>query len=273
MLSAPLLHKLVLRGWSFPMGASDVLSMLSATLEELIIQDIAFWDSEGEGSSIIRLEALRSLELIGVSHSLHQFDNFIECPNLQSFTAQWPRQQYMKLPSWLPDSLSKLSLRAQLDCSIPAFGTPIRPSTVVVDVAGHRSFFDLFKWIKDCIDSLPFPSSITTLILNVEHKFFVLLHTEGLYPEVSDYVVLSRCLQQLADLGELKNISLNIQVDAEVSSMSDYLDTDEARERAKLRMGFTSLLETNVLKADFRLRRVGAMVLETVMHVVEMPLT
>ncbi|KAF9499270.1 hypothetical protein BDN71DRAFT_230577 [Pleurotus eryngii] len=53
------------------MSASDLLSMFYATLEELIIQDIVTTgDGEGEGTSTIRLESLRSLELIGASHPL-----------------------------------------------------------------------------------------------------------------------------------------------------------------------------------------------------------
>lgn len=39
MLSAPYLRKLVLHGWSFSNSTSNLLSMIPATLEELIIED------------------------------------------------------------------------------------------------------------------------------------------------------------------------------------------------------------------------------------------
>ncbi|KAL4265862.1 hypothetical protein AB1N83_003628 [Pleurotus pulmonarius] len=253
ILFAPHLRKLVLRGWTFVTDASDLLSMLSPTLEELVIWDVSVRDAAGKGSTTIRLEALRSLGLINVSHPLLGFGNFFECPNLQSLVARWPRFHEWDVPLWLPDSLSELRLRATHECNIPNFERVVKPSIVVIDLGSHDSFLPLFTWSTDCINRLPFPNSIQRLTLNIERNFLVQGHTEGPYPEVSDYTLLARCLRQLVELGALRSINLNIKV-VEVLPTSDDLAIDEPRELAKLKIGFAALLEANVLNVDLVLQ-------------------
>lgn len=139
-------------------------------------------------------------------------------------------------------------------------------SALIIELAGDAPYFHIFTWIKDCIDHLPFPNSIQSLAVYITHSFDIDDSTYGLYPELSDYVVLSRCLQQLYECGELKSVVLNIKGYAEVDSASDDLQLDEARELAKLETGFAALLRVKVLKAAFTLKRFRAGAPELVIH-------
>lgn len=115
MLSVPRLRKLVLRGWSFSEEASDLLTMLPANLEHLILEDIGVNDRMCKPETVC-LDALRSIEFVQVHHPMLELESFIQCPNLRSVTAQWHFYQQWSLPPWIPDTLSELSL-CGMSCS------------------------------------------------------------------------------------------------------------------------------------------------------------
>ncbi|KAL4265872.1 hypothetical protein AB1N83_003639 [Pleurotus pulmonarius] len=181
-----------------------------------------------------------------------ELESFIQCPNLRRVAAQWHFYQQWSLPPWIPDTLSELSLCASVHCDIPDFGTAVRLSALTIELAGDAPYFHIFTWIKDCIDHLPFPNSIQSLAVDITHSFDIDESAYGLYPELSDYAVLSRCLQRLYDCGELKSVVLNVKGYAEVDSDSDDLRLDEARELAKLETGFAALLRVKSYIAEHR---------------------
>ncbi|KAF9490495.1 hypothetical protein BDN71DRAFT_187417 [Pleurotus eryngii] len=109
-LAAPRLCKLVLNGWGFASDASDLLSMLPATLEELKLEDIMETHVTEKAPSTVRFDALRSLELLDVFHPMLEFKSFIDCPNLECLTARWYHYEPWILPPWIPDGLSELEL-------------------------------------------------------------------------------------------------------------------------------------------------------------------
>ncbi|KAJ8697523.1 hypothetical protein PTI98_004320 [Pleurotus ostreatus] len=212
MLAAPCLRKLAFRGCDLSEDASDLRAMLPVTLEELVLEGIsATSDIEGKTTSTPRLEALRSLKLQEIYHPMFSLKNFIECPNLARLSAHWYSGQPWDLPPWVPSSLSELVLCAVSDCNIPDFGTAIQPSVVEINQSGDTSYLELFMWIKDCIRNLPFPTSIRTLRLDIEHiKLDCDDHPEDISPSPSEYGMLSHFLLQLYEEGGLKGIILNI---------------------------------------------------------------
>ncbi len=82
--------------------------------------------------------------------------------------------------------------------------------------------------------------------------------TDGLYPELSDYEILSSVLQQLrvGGRGNLEKIILNVAMEVECA-YADELRADEGRESAKLKKAFAELLARAalVLDVDFTLKR------------------
>lgn len=113
MLGASCLRKLVLRGWDFSTGASDLLAMLPPTLEVLTLELIGATPegSAAHPASPLRLDALRHLELQAVFHPTLTSTRLIECPNLQRLTAGWYPHQSWDLSPWIPDTLSELVLQ------------------------------------------------------------------------------------------------------------------------------------------------------------------
>ena len=98
--------------------------------------------------------------------------------------------------------------------------------------------------------------------------------TDGLYPELSDYEILSSVLQQLrvGGRGNLEKIILNVAMEVECA-YDDELRADEGRESAKLKKAFAELPAALVLDVDFTLKRTDVIdecgmthVGETILH-------
>ncbi|KAJ8697502.1 hypothetical protein PTI98_004303 [Pleurotus ostreatus] len=254
MLAAPRLCKLALNGWGFASDASDLLSMLPATLEELKLEDIMETHVTEKAPPTVRFDALRTLELLDVFHPMLEFKSFIDCPNLECLTARYHYEPW-NLPPWIPDELSELELYAVPECNIPDFGGAIRPSVLTVNLSGDVSYLELFAWIKNCIDSLPFPGTIQSLTINVTNNHFLDDHSEGLYPTPLEYEELSHFLYKLYEQGGLEGITLSITIDVNSRASDAELYMDEARELAKLETSFAPLVEENVLDMEFLLQR------------------
>ncbi|KAF7433705.1 hypothetical protein PC9H_005668 [Pleurotus ostreatus] len=248
MLAAPCLRKLVLRGWDFSTGASDLFAMLPPTLEDLMLELISA-TTEGDTAqptSPLRLYALRHLELQAVFHPMLTSTRLIDCPNLQRLTAGWYAYQSWNLPPWIPDTLSELVLRAAPECNIPDFGTAIKPSAVTIEPSGEMSYLEVFVWIQDCINHLPFPGCIQTLTLNIfKQQSASDDDCEGLFPTPSEYEVLCSFLVRLYEGGGVRRITLNMT--AAVHASAAELRVDAGREAAKVETAFAMLLEGNVL--------------------------
>ncbi|KAG9224280.1 hypothetical protein CCMSSC00406_0004779 [Pleurotus cornucopiae] len=174
------------------------------------------------------------------------------CPNLCSFAVRWDGQRRWKLPPWIPDSLSELTVQGTPPISpvpraspsprivnlahrvrgAPQLGTTIRPSVLQIVAVKCDEYLKAFRLIKACVGRLPFPGLV--------------------FPQASDYGVLSLCLQQLYAHGTLGRAVLSINVRGMIPN-SVPLDEIEAWELAKVNEGFAGLLAANVLDIDFDL--------------------
>lgn len=139
------------------------------------------------------------------------------------------------------------------ECNIPDFGGAIRPSVLTINLSGDIPYLELFTWIRNCIDSLPFPSSIQLLTINATINYFFDEDFKGTYPTPLEYEELCRFLYKLYEQGGLEGITLSISVDVESGDFGLYIN--EARELAKLETSFAPLLEENVLDVEFLLQR------------------
>ncbi|KAG9218950.1 hypothetical protein CCMSSC00406_0000936 [Pleurotus cornucopiae] len=130
---------------------------------------------------------------------------------------------------------------------------------------------------------LPFPKLVEELTINIttiSDPYFPDGPadddpTGGLCPQISDYEVLSRCLQQLREEGALKAVVLDIRMEVDFSEISINIEgdpnlVDEPREQAKLEAGLNPLVQANVLDADFTLmpecENEGTITSQGVMH-------
>lgn len=169
------------------------------------------------------------------------------------------------------------------ECPVPEFRSAIRPSIVTLKLSGYIVYADAFAWIRDCVNRLPFPKLVEKLIINIttiSDPYFPDGPadddpTGGLCPQISDYEVLSHCLQQLREEGALKAVVLDIRMEVDFSEISINIEgdsnlVDEPREQAKLEAGLKPLVQANVLDADFTLMQEceneGTITSQGVMH-------
>ncbi|KAF4600394.1 hypothetical protein EYR38_005019 [Pleurotus pulmonarius] len=117
------------------------------------------------------------------------------------------------------------------------------------------SYLELFIWIKNCINRLPFPKSLKSLTINATNSHLVDDHSEALYPTGSEYDEISRFLYRLYQQGGLETITLSITKDVDSTASDAELHMDEVRETVKLETSFAALLEENVLDVEFLLQR------------------
>ncbi|KAF4600373.1 hypothetical protein EYR38_004998 [Pleurotus pulmonarius] len=194
------------------------------------------------------------------------FKDLIECPNLESFTGRWPRDQLWEIPPWVSPSLSELTLEAEFGGNIPELPTSIRPSVVTIELEGDNPYLDLFTWIIDCVDHFPVPGLIQDLTITIvnSHRLAEHPNVEQLYPRISEYVVLARFLEYLCEDGGLESVNLDITMT--VDSLDVDLHASAARELAKLKMGFEGLLKADVLHVSFEVERWVDCESETVLY-------
>ncbi|KAF9499988.1 hypothetical protein BDN71DRAFT_1441021 [Pleurotus eryngii] len=251
--------------------------MLPVTIEELIFEEIG---SENIPDALVlpdhlevkalsnvgvRLGFLRSMDIIYLYHPMPEFKTLLECPNLKRLCVRWSESPPWDLPLWVPASLSELELRVRAESRIPDFGAAIRPSVVTIDFsAGFPgfpvSYLQSSTWIKKCINSLPFPRSIQVLTVSILNQQSIADDgMDGLYPELSDYEMLSSFLQQLrvCERGNLEKIILSVTTEVEPTDDVEWQVDGEAQELAKLKNVFAELLEAKALDVDFTLKRVN----------------
>lgn len=254
LVAAARLRKLCIQTWCFEDDASDLLDILLSTnplLEDLVLDnifaasDVVDEDDDPDAPSVVRFEALRSLELQNVDHSLVRFGAFIECPNLKSLVAEWPKG--WGLPPWCSTNFSDLYILVDTDCDLPNFGKAIRPSAFTIDIIGLGSILELATWIKDCINRLPFPDLVRQLTISADIYEANEQDFKTFYCEIANLVCF---LQQIRDLGGLEGMSISIKVP--FGCVGDIL-TDmqvQARELAKLEEALGPLLKSGGLDLD-----------------------
>lgn len=214
----------------------------------------------------MRFDALRIL-IVEAGVPVLRYTTPIECPNLRSLTVRWNGQRRWRLPPWIPNSLSELtlegtpvslmftappSLRTTVDMSCRVRGPPQLGNTIQPSVLAAKcdQYLRAFRLIKNCVGRLAFPNLARQLSMSIaihdpeEHR--------AIFPQPSDYAVLCLCLQQLCAHGTLERAVLNIKVRGIIPDCVS-LEEIEARELAKVNEGFAGLLEANVLDVEFKL--------------------
>ncbi|KAJ8697501.1 hypothetical protein PTI98_004302 [Pleurotus ostreatus] len=253
VLAASRLRTLTLRHWGFAEDAYDLLGMLPPTLEELVLEDIHTETIEIEAPPpTTHLADLRRLVLIDTAHPMLSAENIIECPHLKQLELYWLYNvvDSWGTPPWIPDSLTELVLSSGAGCLLPNFGKTIRPSVVTITLwSNGHSFRDLFTWIKDCIDRLPFPNLIQVLKIHIQ-KFSDVRAGGDPLPQILDYEMLSQALQPLCKNGALTSITLDISTDG-----NHDVGTYSARESAKVKAGLAGLLPANISDPRFIMDR------------------
>ncbi|KAF9499214.1 hypothetical protein BDN71DRAFT_1442259 [Pleurotus eryngii] len=117
----------------------------------------------------------------------------------------------------------------------------MRPLTLTVPMQFEASVPQLHKWLKGCINNLPFPELLERLEITLEHW-------QEEYPELIEYETLSRFLAELRDRGALRHISIAISITT--PEAGEGVDIDEERETNKLKDGLAAILGPG---ADVRL--------------------
>ncbi|KAG9225172.1 hypothetical protein CCMSSC00406_0007417 [Pleurotus cornucopiae] len=103
-----------------------------------------------------------------------------------------------------------------------------------------------YPGIQPSVMSINFSADLPLVLrIHVSNLHFRIRNdnTDGLYPELLDYGILSQFLQQLrvSDRGNLKKITMTVTMEVE-STDDDELRADEVRELAKLKKVFAGIL-------------------------------
>ncbi|KDQ26383.1 hypothetical protein PLEOSDRAFT_1105287 [Pleurotus ostreatus PC15] len=253
----PYLRKLSLNSITF-IDASHLIDFLpSRTLEELriVYTEDDFTDGYPQtngAQSVVRFDALRTL-VVETAFPVLRYATPMACPNLRSFAVQWNGRRRWKLPLWIPDSLSELTVQVNLAHRVrgaPKLGTTIQPSVLRIVAVRCNKYLNAFRLIKACVGSLPFPGLVRELAMSIAIRDPK--ENRAIFPQAWDYEVLYLCLQQLYAHGTLGRAVLEINVKGMIPKGFS-LDEIMARELAKVNEGFAGLLATNVLYVDFDL--------------------
>lgn len=108
---------------------------------------------------------------------------------------------------------------------------------------------DVCSLAKSWISSLPYPHLLRRVTINIIASD---AGSEIFPPQLADYEVLSRCLQHLKENGRLDGVNLTIAMGGWIDR--DLIDATESRELAKVKMGFSALLDVDILDIDFTSR-------------------
>ncbi|KDQ25447.1 hypothetical protein PLEOSDRAFT_160090 [Pleurotus ostreatus PC15] len=251
------LKELALVGWRVDEDGSDILPFLSAcstSLDELVILITHTFDHGASlrpaDPSIIRLEALRELVVIGKGDRLPRIDA-IECPNLRSLTIEHLGDGSWAIPPKISDKLVDLTVTAPCSSLIPELGQRIRPSELKLEVQkeSDEAYRSAMVWIRDCIARLPFPCAIRELVIEIANEEGKDLDALD-YPSLADYEELYRAVRSLAQHGALRN--MDVTVKTYVASGKVYEDDHEG-EAAKLDEAFGPLLRTGKMTVNLTL--------------------
>ncbi|KAL4265890.1 hypothetical protein AB1N83_003477 [Pleurotus pulmonarius] len=243
--------------WDFGIDDGGLLYMLSfcsTSLKSLTLwrvrTDYQLGDiEEMPGLSAITLEALSNLSMGHVNH-LAIDAALVQCPNLKSLTTHifGDTELPWTLPPYVPSELEELHLLVRYFPPIPYFAESVRLSALQIDMnVSNRSMALLLfsEWIKDCIDALPFPELLGRLTLNIHkrvgwHNF--------IYPQASDFEILSTSLARLRNSGTLKSIKIDvlITVDQDVPDVDIPCDITTMGEVRNIRDGFVPILGPGV---------------------------
>ncbi|KAF7419650.1 hypothetical protein PC9H_002242 [Pleurotus ostreatus] len=243
LLAAPGLQKLRLQWWDFGTDVESIQNMLSLCSTSLKDLSLVYVDCHGDPHanaqahvlSPVNMVALSKLRLVCVHHP-RLSDAFIECPNLESMTAEIEKGRL-----FVPLGVKDLSLIINPRAEFPKFEKMIRLSTLGIRTPATppTTLSNIQEWING-IDNLPYPDLLEQLTVELSHDRAV---TE--YPRLAEYKAFSASLTRLRNHSGLKRISISIMIFTHAVPSEDY-SSHQAREEAKLKDGFASLLGPGV---------------------------
>ncbi|KAF9494723.1 hypothetical protein BDN71DRAFT_1448494 [Pleurotus eryngii] len=259
LLASYRLRKLEIN-WDFGTDTDALLYMLSlcsTSLKSLTLRDVRTAYRLGDtdempGLSAITLGALSNLSLVRVNH-LAIDAALVQCPNLKSLTTHifgdmaGDTELAWTLPPYVPSELEELHLLVGYFNPTPYFAESVRLSALEIDmrISQAPTVAHFSKWVKDCIDALPFPELLRRLTLNI--RSLVNLH-DFTYPQATDFEILSTSLARLRNSGALKHIKIDVlitvdQDKTDVNIPSDFTTMGEVK---NIRDGFVPILGPGV---------------------------
>ncbi|KAF9489047.1 hypothetical protein BDN71DRAFT_1512494 [Pleurotus eryngii] len=217
--SASHIKRLDLRCWSA--AAEDLLPLLSAcqtTLEDLSME-IDFipesslhqetFESTSKISSLIHLNALRSLTVHERYAARLSLSNVIECPNLETLRIEHYTDEFWDIPPWAPDGLSNLILDVDPNAMLPDLGITMRPSHLTINI--HKQddtpYSRVVAWIAACTNRLPHPKHLQQLTIAIMDAQY---WDTPIYPDLADYEGLYHAVQSIHAQGSLKHVNLSV---------------------------------------------------------------
>ncbi|KAF4586612.1 hypothetical protein EYR40_010624 [Pleurotus pulmonarius] len=224
-----------------------ILPACSATLERLTIQgyDGYILATMLTTPSVVRLEALRNVELYGPLNPFTQ-ENTIECPNLESFTILHYNSSPWELPSWIPASIQKLVLQVSSRSGDLQFKRPVNPTSLKIEIRLHN---EDVAWVTERINHLPFLDHLRRLEINILSKTFNLI-----LPASAHYEALCCLLQPLQRPTLLVHIIFSVDVGRFLDIGVDELEDIRVRETARLGEAFAPLIKAGGFSAQLVIR-------------------
>ncbi|KAF4574400.1 hypothetical protein EYR36_005735 [Pleurotus pulmonarius] len=256
-----------LKQWDIAKDAGDLLCILSKCATTLVHLSLDIFSVSSHGTMpkeaysaaakmvppVVRLQALRTIELRKSDNAQLPRTSRIECPNLKSLAIKIDADNVWDIPAWIPSDLSQLTLcKVGADSPFPRFGQSICPSDLTIDtpevnLLPHK-YAVAIKWIRECIDHLPFPNKLRSVTLKFRGHSLPEYEDRLCCPELEDYRDLSKLLLELHGHGALESVKLMFCALLDLGS--EILDPAafEASEGQKLKDGLSPLLSSEGLR-------------------------
>ncbi|KAF4586599.1 hypothetical protein EYR40_010611 [Pleurotus pulmonarius] len=233
LLSSINLERLVLSFWDEDEDDSDMLLILSAcsgTIEDLSMDTLP--PKRSVDLSAIPLQALRRLELNVCSLPFDEMSTIV-CPNLNAFAFNLHEDYAFELPSWLPASISELSIRASSTTRLPQIKQPLHRLTLQLE-----SYDSDTPWLSEYINHLPFLDELRELIINIG------VHSEETplpLPDFVHYEALHHLLQPIKHSKLAIQITLHVWIPKHPEA--DELDGIRLQEIERMEGTYSPLLQ------------------------------
>ncbi|KAF4586615.1 hypothetical protein EYR40_010627 [Pleurotus pulmonarius] len=228
-----------------------ILPTCSATLERLTIQGHDGYTTVTmlATPSVVRLEALRNVELHGLVNPFTQ-TNTIECPNLESFSILHYQRKPWELPPWIPASIHKLVLQVSSASGRLQFTRPIYPASLTIEL---NSRISEVVWVTECINHLPFLDHLRRLEIKISSG-----RNNLILPASAHYEALCCLLQPLQRPTLLVHIIFSVDVRRFLDIGVDELEDIRVREAARLGEAFAPLIKAGGFLAQLVVRYRGS---------------
>ncbi|KAG9219752.1 hypothetical protein CCMSSC00406_0008129 [Pleurotus cornucopiae] len=208
--------------WDFLHDASGLrlfLSPCSSTLTELTLEECCISDrgvvnstESAHAPPVVRLGALRKLQFVNNRNvSIPQLRH-IDAPNLRALTCAYLKDPFRDISSWIPATVTDLTLNIRDFSDLPCFGGSIQPSalTIILSLSFHQEgvYIPVFARIEDCLNNLPAPHVLHRL--NIKILDLQAFSDPFRYPVRTDYEILRRALLHFPAV-ERTDLTLNFR--------------------------------------------------------------